>query len=169
MAIQREHGPTPAFIPPAGITEPNLMRLGAVDAALQSEGGCPTRKGAGRAVCAHQRAEIDMRTLYALILFVISVSAASAEIRISLSRYQNDQLTVTGETQPNEAVTLDGKYKTKSDNAGRFAFHLNYKPDICMADIKAGTDVYSAVVIGCLLPIQAATPQPAPDYSKPPS
>ncbi|MGC1467680.1 MAG: hypothetical protein WA792_18355 [Pseudolabrys sp.] len=109
-----------------------------------------------------------MRTLCALILFIFSVSAASADIRIDVSRYANGTTTVTGETQPNEAVTLDGKYKTKSDGAGRFSFHLNYKPDLCMSDIRAGTAVYSAVIAGCLLPAQIAEPEPVPASTKPP-
>jgi len=111
-----------------------------------------------------------MRILCALIFLVFGIGAASADIRIDVSRYANGVMTVTGETQPNEAVTLDGKYKTTSDAAGRFAFHLKYKPDLCMSDIKAGTDVYSAVIAGCLLPAQVATPEPvpAPAAAKPP-
>src|SRR6185437_10361788 len=109
-----------------------------------------------------------MRTLCALIFFIFSVSAASADIRIDVSRYANGMMTVTGETQPNEAVTIDGKYKAKSDNAGRFTFHLNYKPDLCMSDIRAGTDVYSAVIAGCLLPAQIATPETTSNSGKPP-
>jgi hypothetical protein len=126
------------------------------------------KKKAERATSTCQRAETDMRTLCALILFVFGVSAASAEIRINVSRYENGQLTVSGETKPNEAVTLDDKYKTTSDAAGRFAFHLNYKPELCMTDINAGTDVYSAVIAGCLLPAEVAVPEPAPQAGKPP-
>ncbi|HVV63298.1 MAG TPA: hypothetical protein VHD14_16240 [Pseudolabrys sp.] len=108
-----------------------------------------------------------MRSLCALILLFCGATAASAEIRISVSRYQNGALTVTGETQPNQTVSLDGKYTTKSDAAGRFAFHLDYKPPTCMADITAGGDVYSAVIAYCLLPTQIAAPdEPMP--GKPP-
>ncbi|HEU4662143.1 MAG TPA: hypothetical protein VFS63_15940 [Pseudolabrys sp.] len=109
-----------------------------------------------------------MRTLCIFILLVFGVSAASAEIRISVSRYENGRLTVEGTTDPNEAVTLDNKYKTKSDSAGRFTFHLNYKPDLCMTDINAGTDVYSAVIAGCFLPTEVAVPETDAPSGKPP-
>ena len=108
-----------------------------------------------------------MRIFCAFILFVFGIGAASAEIRISVSRYKDGALTITGETRPNQTVTLDGKYQAKSDAAGRFAFHLDYKPPTCMADLTTGADVYSAVVAYCLLPTQIAAPdEPIP--GKPP-
>jgi len=126
------------------------------------------KKKAERATGTCQRAETDMRIFCAFILFVFGVSAASAEIRINVSRIENGALTVSGETRPNQTVTLDGKYQAKSDAAGRFAFHLSYKPDTCMSDIKSGDDVYSAVIAGCLIATQLAAPEPSPTSGKPP-
>jgi hypothetical protein len=90
-----------------------------------------------------------MRWLCAALALLCGVSAASADIRINQSRYENGKLFVSGNTGPGRTVTLDGKYKTKSDGEGHFSFSVNYKPPTCMSDIRAGDDVYSAVITGC--------------------
>lgn len=90
-----------------------------------------------------------MRWLTAALLLLCGVSAATADIRIDESRYENGKTIVSGETGPGRTVTLDGKYKTRSDAEGHFRFAVKYKPSICMSDIKAGEDVYSAVIAGC--------------------
>jgi hypothetical protein len=91
-----------------------------------------------------------MRWLAAFALLMACLGAARADIRINVSRYSGGTLTVAGETSPGRAVTLDDKFKTESDGAGRFSFILRYKPPTCMSDIRAGEDVYSAVIAGCL-------------------
>ena len=110
-----------------------------------------------------------MRWLAAFALLMVCLAPARADIRVNESRYVDGTLTVTGETSPGRAVTLDNKYKTVSDSAGRFIFTLRYKPPTCMSDIRAGEDVYSAVIAGCLdagdveqpLPVDAAKPRNA--------
>jgi hypothetical protein len=93
--------------------------------------------------------EITMRWLTAALILLCGASAASADIRVDESRYESGKTIVTGETGPDRTLTLDGKYKTKSDGRGHFEFDVKYKPSDCMTDIKAGQDVYSAVIAGC--------------------
>jgi hypothetical protein len=90
-----------------------------------------------------------MRWLVAVLL-LLAGGSAQAEIRINESRYVDGTLTIAGETSPHRVVTLDGKYKTKSDGGGHFKFTEHYKPFTCMSDIRSGEDVYSAVIAGCL-------------------
>jgi hypothetical protein len=108
--------------------------------------------------------ETTMRLLAAALLLLAGIGAASADIRINESRYAGGKVIISGETAPSRTVTLDGKYKTKSDGQGRFTFSVKYKPSTCMSDIRSGRDIYSAVIAGCLdagdvdgpLPTQAA-------------
>jgi hypothetical protein len=79
-----------------------------------------------------------------------------SEIRINESRYLDSTLTISGETSPHRMVTLDGKYKPKSDGSGHFKFIEHYKPFTCMSDIRSGEDVYSPVIIGFLISDDAA-------------
>jgi hypothetical protein len=104
-----------------------------------------------------------MRWLTAALILLCGVTAAAADIRIDESRYQNGKTIVTGDTGPGRTVTLDGKFTTKSDNEGHFKFDVRYKPFTCMTDIKAGQDVYSAVIAGCfgVIPDGGAPMMPA--------
>jgi hypothetical protein len=96
--------------------------------------------------------EKTMRWLTAALLILTSIGTANADIRINQSRYLDGQLLVTGSTTPGRTVTLDDRYKTKSDAEGHFRFSVKYKPPTCMSDIRAGKDIYSAVIAGCLDP-----------------
>jgi hypothetical protein len=103
----------------------------------------------------------------ALVLIGVSIAQiARAEIRITVSRYENGAIDVEGQTTPHRTVTLDGKFKTESDGGGYFHFdQKNYKPPYCMSDITAGDEVYSAVIAGCFgeFKIERKTPNtPAP-------
>jgi hypothetical protein len=94
--------------------------------------------------------EMTMRWLYAALILLAGISAASADIRIDESRYADGKLIVSGETGPGRTVTLDKKYETKSDGDGHFSFTIGkYKPADCMSDIRSGDDLYSAVIAGC--------------------
>ena len=91
-----------------------------------------------------------MRWLCAALILLSGGGTAAADIRIEVSRYAGGKLIVQGTTQPDRAVTLDKKYKTRSDGEGDFSFAIkNYKPNDCMSDIRSGPDVYSAVIAGC--------------------
>ena len=91
-----------------------------------------------------------MRWPAAALVLAALTGAARADIRINESRYVDGKLVVSGETAPNRAVTLDNKYTTKSDGGGYFSFTERYKPFTCMSDIRSGSDIYSAVISGCL-------------------
>lgn len=91
-----------------------------------------------------------MPRLASIFILLAGLSAARADIRIDESRYANGKLIVAGVTGPGRAVTLDGKFETRSDGVGNFMFQVEYKPASCMSDIRAGDDVYSAVIAGCL-------------------
>jgi hypothetical protein len=90
------------------------------------------------------------------ILLLLGAAPGRASIRIDEARYENGKLTVTGQAAPNQPVTLDGKYSTKADGGGHFEFRAAYRPSTCMANLTAGDDSYSAIVIGCLLDDAAA-------------
>lgn len=91
-----------------------------------------------------------MRWLCAALILLTTAGAAAADIRIDESRYVDGKLIISGETGPGRTVTLDKKYKTKSDGDGHFSFTVSkYKPADCMSDIRSGDDLYSAVIAGC--------------------
>ncbi len=93
-----------------------------------------------------------MRFLCAALLLLAGLAPAAASIRIDQSHYRNGTLTIIGRTDPDQTVTLDGKYKTKSDADGDFTFNEHEKPFTCMSDIRSGSSIYSAVIAGCLDP-----------------
>lgn len=86
----------------------------------------------------------------ALLIALAGAQAAQADIRISISRFENNQIEIEGQTAPNSTVTIDGKFKVKADGGGYFDFkRAGYKPPDCMSDITSGEDIYSAVIAGC--------------------
>ncbi len=102
-----------------------------------------------------------MRSVAAALIVLAGTSVAQADIRINESRYVEGTLIVSGETSPNRTVTLDNTYTTTSDDGGDFTFKVkNYKPSLCMSDIRSGNDIYSAVIAGCLDSADRETPLP---------
>lgn len=88
--------------------------------------------------------------LVVALALAATTNAAQAEIRISVSRFVNNQIEIEGQTAPNRTVTIDGKFEIKSDAGGYFDFkRADYKPADCMSDISSGNDIYSAVIAGC--------------------
>ena len=85
----------------------------------------------------------------AVVAWLGGCAVAAAEIRITISRYENGTLIVQGSTEPSRAVVLDDRARTMSDANGHFRFEETYKPETCMSDIVSGDDVYSAVIAGC--------------------
>ena len=106
-----------------------------------------------------------MRSLVAVLL-LLAGGSAQAEIRIQESRYADGTLTISGETSPHRMVTLEGKYKTKSDGGGHFKFIEHYKPFTCMSDIRSGEDIYSPVIAGCLISGDTSAPLPENTVTK---
>jgi hypothetical protein len=91
-----------------------------------------------------------MPAIATLLAIVATTIPTRAEIRITVSRFENNQIQIEGQTAPNRTVTIDGKFKIQSDGGGYFDFkHTGYKPPDCMSDIASGDDIYSAVIAGC--------------------
>jgi hypothetical protein len=85
-----------------------------------------------------------------LAALLLAGTAARADIRITTSRFENNQIEIEGHSAPNSTVTIDGKFKIKTDGGGYFDFkRAGYKPPDCMSDIADGDDIYSAVIAGC--------------------
>ena len=83
-----------------------------------------------------------LKPLFVALLLVTIAGSALAEIRITVSRFDNDQLDIKGQTTPNRSVIIDKKFKTQSDGGGYFEFkQQGYKPADCMSDIRSGNDV----------------------------
>lgn len=91
--------------------------------------------------------------LMALSFVAIGANSASAEITIQVAKFAKGVLTVKGETsRPGQTVTLDRKYRTRTDRNNQFAFHVRYRPSDCIASIRAGTQAHPAVVSNCVRP-----------------
>ncbi len=90
-----------------------------------------------------------MHWLLAALLLAIGPAIARADIMVVQSRYADGMLTVIGQTEGGRTVTLDRQFETEAGPDGRFRFHVNHKPESCMSDLRAGSDVYSAVIAGC--------------------
>ena len=93
-----------------------------------------------------------MRILLSVAAVLLMTSAAAAEIRIRQSLFKDGMLIIRGETEPGRVVTLERKFRTKANRYGRFTFRVPYKPAYCVADIRSGRDIYSAVITNCYNP-----------------
>ena len=104
----------------------------------------------------------------ASLMSIITVTTpAEAEITITQVEYGAGVLVVRGETsQPNQRVTLDGRYRTRTDRYKEFRFRIRYLPRNCSVTIRAGQDVRPARVANCdiLLP-RAGTASPDSELS----
>ena len=78
---------------------------------------------------------------------------ARAEITITRAEYAAGVLVVRGETsQPNQQVTLDGRYRTRTDRYKEFRFRIRYLPLDCTVSIRAGQNVRPVGVTNCSAP-----------------
>lgn len=109
-----------------------------------------------------------MRTLAAAFVLIAATGAARADIRINESRFVDGNVIISGETEPHRTVTLDNKFTTTSDGGGYFNFTAHEKPFTCMSDIRSGSDIYSAVISGCLDPGDVDAPLPTASKAKAP-
>jgi hypothetical protein len=83
------------------------------------------------------------------VLYVVSAlvaiwcSTAHAKITIRQAEYTGGMLLVRGETaRPGQTVTLANRYKTRTDRNRRFRFRVRYLPQDCLADVRAGLELY---------------------------
>jgi hypothetical protein len=90
------------------------------------------------------------RLLCGLALAVMVAAPARAEITITRAEYAAGVLVVRGETsEPGQRVTLDGRYRTRTDRFKEFRFRIRYLPRDCTVSIRAGREVRPAVVANC--------------------
>lgn len=83
-------------------------------------------------------------------LSLAGAADALAEITIEESNYTAGVLTIRGETsQPNQRVTLDGRYTEWANRYGGFTFRVRYLPGDCLAQIKAGQEERPAYITNC--------------------
>jgi hypothetical protein len=98
---------------------------------------------------------------------VLALSAAGtrarAEIHVSEARYEAGVLRLVGDSDaPHAKVTLDRIYEERTGSAGEFIFRVRYKPHDCVADVRVGDEIFSAVVSNCLEPGNPGTPAAGP-------
>ena len=81
---------------------------------------------------------------------LVTTADVLAEITIEESSYSAGVLTVRGETsQPDQRVTLDGRYAEWANRYGRFTFRVRYLPADCLAQIRAGQEERPAYITNC--------------------
>jgi len=115
----------------------------------------------GGVIASAKAATMTRNLLSVLLVLLASAGTAQAEIRITVSRFDHNQIEIEGQTAPNRTVTIDGKFNIQADGGGYFDFkRAGYKPDDCMSDITSGGDVYSAVIAGCFGELSIEHQQP---------
>lgn len=97
-----------------------------------------------------------------LFAFSLAVSApAQAEITLTRVAYAAGVLVVNGETsRPNQRVTLDGRYRTRTDRFGEFSFRIRYLPRDCSISLRAGREARPAWVANCVIARNTRPPRP---------
>ena len=84
------------------------------------------------------------------ISLLAGAAPAHAEITITQAEYAAGVLVVRGETsRRNQRVTLDGRYKTRTDRFKEFRFRIRYLPSDCSISIRAGQQVRPVGVTNC--------------------
>lgn len=75
---------------------------------------------------------------------------AHAEITVTRAEYAGGALVVRGETsRPNQRVTLDERYSTRTDRFREFRFRIRYLPPDCAISLRAGKEVRPAWIANC--------------------
>jgi hypothetical protein len=111
---------------------------------------------------------IRIMILAATLCAAATASKAAGEISIDMAMISNGDLNIYGHLSPprSTSITLDGRYSTRSDQDGRFAFQLAYHPETCVVTLKSDAVSRQAVVGYCSRPhivqVAAAPAKPAP-------
>ena len=83
-------------------------------------------------------------------LSAFSAAPAQAEITVRQAEYRGGVLRIVGETsQPDQKVTLDRRYETRTNDNKQFRFRIRYLPRNCTATLRAGSQVRPAVIANC--------------------
>jgi hypothetical protein len=86
-----------------------------------------------------------------ILLFAVGIASARAEITVTRAEFAKGRLSVNGETsKPGQWVTLDERFRTRTNEYNEFHFRLNYRPLDCSVSIKAGQEIRPAMVANCL-------------------
>lgn len=123
---------------------------------MQSVGeGCALAAASGRLAVA-------LKSTIGISLFGGMMGAPIAEARgvsdISMAALALGRLYVVGTTaEPHTPVTLDHRFHTTSDEAGRFSFEEIYSPVTCIVGINVDARTYTAVVSNCALQTSAGS------------
>jgi hypothetical protein len=90
------------------------------------------------------------RAIVASLLVAVGCGTGHAKITIRLAKYADGVLVVQGRAdQRAQTVILAGRYKTRTDRSGRFAFRVRYLPRDCLAEIRAGQEFYLTSIANC--------------------
>ena len=91
------------------------------------------------------------RELYVVsVLVAVSCSTAYAKITIRRAEYSGGMLLMQGETaRTGQKVTLEGRYSTRTDRNRRFRFRVRYVPLDCLAEVRAGLELYLTSIANC--------------------
>jgi hypothetical protein len=86
----------------------------------------------------------------ASVFAMACVDPAHAEITITEAQYAAGVLVVRGETsRANQRVTLDRRYRTRTNRFNEFRFRIRYLPPDCSVTIRAGRDIRPARIANC--------------------
>ncbi|MCC6887881.1 MAG: hypothetical protein IT536_05035 [Hyphomicrobiales bacterium] len=92
------------------------------------------------------------------------MGSARAEITVLRAEYAGGVLVVRGETsRPNQIVTLDRRYRTRTNRYGEFRFRIPYLPSDCLVTIRAGQEVRPARVANCDMRLRGLPGRPVPE------
>jgi hypothetical protein len=122
-----------------------------------SIGGVGKRHGATN----RQKVFTMRQFLLAASLMITMSSLAQAEITLTRVENEGGVLVVRGETsQRNQLVTVDGRYRTRTDRYKEFRFRIRYLPRDCSIKIRAGQEERPARIANCdmVLPLRPHAP-----------
>ena len=86
----------------------------------------------------------------ALIVTAMAPGVAVADIRIDEVNYEAGILVVRGKTvEPDQVVTLDERFKERSNPQSDFVFRVPYRPESCEVELRAGEEVRKLPVSNC--------------------
>jgi hypothetical protein len=102
-----------------------------------------------KALVATGIARAEIMRLFCPVVLICLASPALAEVQVIQASIAEGRLIVTGQVAGEGEVSLDDRFTTKPDDAGKFEFRLPYHPATCMIRLKSAEDTFEAVVANC--------------------
>lgn len=100
--------------------------------------------------CAVALAEEPATEAEAALLRALDEAAAAGELSVVSATIENGRLSVAGVTDaPRARVTLDGRFRTRSNGRNVFRFDLLYRPGDCQVEVSSGDGKAEALVQYC--------------------